>query len=51
MSAQSPMKNAAKPKAFTAQNLTEGKNREGLSSEVLHSLIEEVQIGDRGPKN
>lgn len=47
MSAQSPMKNPVKTKAFTPQNLTQSKTREGLSSEILNALIEEVQLGDR----
>lgn len=44
MSAQSSQ---VKSKAYSSQNLTQGKTCEGLSSEVLESLLSEVQKGDR----
>lgn len=47
MSAQSTQNGGSKQKAFTSQSLTPGKNCEGLSSEVLHALLEQVQVGDR----
>ena len=47
MSAQSTQNGGAKQKAFTSQSLTPGKKCEGLSPEVLHALLEQVQVGDR----
>ncbi len=49
MSAQSQLRNPAneKGKAFTAQNLTSSKNREGLSDETMNSILMKVQTGDR----